>query len=87
MELLNLRKQLDFLFLVCYTNFIVKRLVKMFGKIKYISDNTAVVEINKDGNLVSNLMNLHVVFESNGDKLLGEVKNVDENTIKIDLSF
>lgn len=41
----------------------------MFGKIKYISDNTAVVEINKDGNLVSNLMNLHVVFESNGDKL------------------
>ncbi len=57
----------------------------MFGKIKYISDNTAVVEINKDGNLVSNLMNLHVVFESNGDKLLGEVKNVDENTIKIEL--
>lgn len=57
----------------------------MFGKIKYISDNTAVVEINKDGNLVSNLMNLHVVFESNGDKLLGEVKNVDENTVKIEL--
>lgn len=57
----------------------------MFGKIKYISDNTAIVEINKDGNLVSNLMNLHVVFESNGDKLLGEVKNVDENTVKIEL--
>ena len=57
----------------------------MFGKIKYISDNTAVVEINKDGNLVSNLMNLHVVFESNGDKLLGEVKNVYENSVKIEL--
>lgn len=57
----------------------------MFGKIKYISDNTAVVEINKDGNLVSNLMNLHVVFESGTDKLLGEVKNVDENTVKIEL--
>ena len=57
----------------------------MFGKRKYISDNTAVVEINKDGNLVSNLMNLHVVFESNGDKLLGEVKNVDEDTVKIEL--
>ena len=57
----------------------------MFGKIKYISDNTAVVEINKDGNLVSNLMNLHVVFESSGDKLLGEVKNVDEDTVKIEL--
>ena len=57
----------------------------MFGKIKYISDNTAVVEINKDGNLVSNLMNWHVVFESNDDKLLGEVKNVDENSVKIEL--
>ena len=57
----------------------------MFGKIKYISDNAAVVEINKDGNLDSNLMNLHVVFESNGDKLLGEVKNVDENSVKIEL--
>ena len=34
----------------------------MFGKIKYISDNTAVVEINKDGNLVSNLyLNLMVI--------------------------
>ena len=30
-------------------------------------------------------MNLHVVFESNGDKLLGEVKNVDEDTVKIEL--
>ena len=30
-------------------------------------------------------MNLHVVFESNGDKLLGEVKNVDENSVKIEL--
>lgn len=57
----------------------------MFGKIKYISDNTAIVEINKEGNVISNLMNLHVIFESNGDKLLGEVKNVDENTVKIEL--
>lgn len=57
----------------------------MFGKIKYISDNTAIVEINKDGNLVSNLMNLHVVFESGQDKLLGEVKNVDDTTVKIEL--
>ncbi len=57
----------------------------MFGKIKYISDNTAIVELNKDGNVIANLMNLHVVFESGTDKLLGEVKNVDEDTIKIEL--
>ena len=36
----------------------------MFGKIKYISDNNAVVEINKYGNVIANLMNLHVVFEN-----------------------
>jgi uncharacterized protein len=57
----------------------------MFGKIKYISDNTAVVEINKEGNVIANLMNLHVVFESGNDKLLGEVKNVDDGTLKIEL--
>ena len=57
----------------------------MFGKIKYISDNIAVVEINREGNVVANLMNLHVVFESGQDRLLGEVKNVDESTLKIEL--
>lgn len=57
----------------------------MFGKIKYISDNNAIVELNKDGNVIANLMNLHVVFENGTDKLLGEVKNVDESTVKIEL--
>jgi uncharacterized protein len=57
----------------------------MFGKIKYISDNNAVVELNKDGNVIANLMNLHVVFENGTDKLLGEVKNIDEDTVKIEL--
>ena len=55
----------------------------MFGKIKYISDNIAVVEINKEGQVIANLMNLHVVFEYENDTLLGEVKNVDEDTVKI----
>ena len=57
----------------------------MFGKIKYISDNNAVVEINKEGNVIANLMNLHVVFESENNKLLGEVKNVNDDTVKIEL--
>jgi len=57
----------------------------MFGKIKYIADNVAVVEIKKEGEVVGNLMNLHVVFESQEDRLLGEVKNVDEDTCKIEL--
>lgn len=57
----------------------------MFGKIKYIDDITAIVEINKENMVVPNLMNLHVVFESNTDKLLGEVKKADEETVHIDL--
>lgn len=57
----------------------------MFGKIKYIDDITAVVEIHKENMVVPNLMNLHVVFESEGLKLLGEVKKTDEETVHIDL--
>ena len=57
----------------------------MFGKIRYIDDITAVVEINKENMVVSNLMNLHVIFETDDLKLLGEVKKVDEETVHIDL--
>lgn len=57
----------------------------MFGKIRYIDDITAVVDINKNNMVVPNLMNLHVVFENEKDKLLGEVKKVDTETVHIDL--
>ncbi len=57
----------------------------MFGKIRYIDDITAVVEINKENMIVPNLMNLHVIFEKDDLKLLGEVKKVDEETVHIDL--
>lgn len=57
----------------------------MFGKIRYIDDITAVVDINKSNMVVPNLMNLHVVFENDRDKLLGEVKKVDTETVHIDL--
>lgn len=57
----------------------------MFGKIRYIDDITAVVDINKSNMVVPNLMNLHVVFENDIDKLLGEVKKVDPETVHIDL--
>lgn len=57
----------------------------MFGKIRYIDDITAVVDINKSNMVVPNLMNLHVIFENDKDKLLGEVKKVDTETVHIDL--
>ena len=55
----------------------------MFGKIKNISDNIADVEYIKEGALVSNLLNIQVVFESDNKKILGEVKNISETEIKI----
>lgn len=57
----------------------------MFGKIKYIDDITAVVEIHKENMVVPNLMNLHVIFETSEQKLLGEVKKAEEETVHIDL--
>lgn len=57
----------------------------MFGRIKNISDSNAIVELNKDGNVIPNLMNLHVIFETEDTKLLGEVKGIDENDIIIKL--
>lgn len=55
----------------------------MFGKIKYISDNKAFVELVKEGNVLPNLMNLQVVFESDGKRILGEVKDITEDEIRI----
>ena len=57
----------------------------MFGKIINISDSVITVEINKRGELIPNLMNIHVVFEDNEMKLLGEIRNVLTDVIHIDL--
>ena len=57
----------------------------MFGKILNITDSTIEIEINKNESIIPNLMNLHVVFMSDNSKLLGEVRNVLEDSILIDL--
>ena len=57
----------------------------MFGRILNITDSTIEVEINKNENVIPNLMNLHVVFLSDYSKLLGEVRNVLEISILIAL--
>src|SRR5574344_2936393 len=57
----------------------------MFGKIKSIDDVVAIVEIHKENMVVPNLMNMHVVFESEGHKILGEVKKANENEVEIGL--
>lgn len=55
----------------------------MFGKIVYISDNVAHVSIPSDAPVIMNLMNMHVVFEDEEKKILGEVEDVSDTVIKI----
>lgn len=55
----------------------------MFGKIVYISDNLAHILISEGTPLASNLMNMHVIFEDENKKILGEVEDIDQNIIKV----
>jgi Predicted ATPase len=55
----------------------------MFGRIVYISDNIAHVSIPKDAPVIMNLMNMHVVFEDEIKKILGEVEDISAEIIKI----
>lgn len=55
----------------------------MFGKIIYISDNLAHIAINEGTPIAANLMNMHVVFEDENKKILGEVEDIDEKVIKV----
>ena len=54
----------------------------MFGKILYIGDNIARVELIQ-GVVINDIMNLHVIFESNGERILGEITEINSDQIKI----
>ena len=55
----------------------------MLGKILTISKNGATLEINKQGTEIKDLINLHVVFEDDNKKILGEIDSINENTINV----
>ena len=55
----------------------------MFGKIKFIAENTAHVTTNATAEQMGDLMNVHVVFEAPDQEILGEVEEVNEGIIKI----
>lgn len=55
----------------------------MFEKIVYISDKGANVKLKDDADITFNLMNLHVIFEDQDKKVLGEVDDLDGNIVKI----
>ena len=54
----------------------------MFDKIVYISDQSAHIKLNKDNEVTMNLMNLHLVFEDQNKKVLGEVDDLDGEIVK-----
>lgn len=53
----------------------------MFDKITYITDSGANVRIKDEGEIVEDLMNLHVLFEDSEKKVVAEIENVNENVI------
>ena len=55
----------------------------MLGKILTISKNSATLQINKDAGEINDLINLHVVFEDDNKKILGEIDSINEDTIKV----
>ena len=55
----------------------------MFGRILYISDNIAEVENVAQGTITADLMNVHVIFESQDQRILGEITELNDKTMKI----
>src|SRR5690606_12290009 len=55
----------------------------MFGSIVYISDNLAHIKVQDGVPIATNLMNLHVIFEDENKKILGEVEDISKEIIKV----
>ena len=54
----------------------------MFDRITYISDHSANIKLKDNVDIVINLMNLHLIFEDDTKKVLGEVDDLDGNIVK-----
>ena len=48
----------------------------MFDRIIYISDDSCQIRLKDNIEITTNLMNLHLVFEDEVKKVLGEVDNL-----------
>lgn len=54
----------------------------MFDRIVYISDQSANIKLKENAEVTMNLMNLHLVFEDDTKKVLGEVDDLDGGIVK-----
>ena len=48
----------------------------MIGKIIDINDNIVIVKLGIDISNQTNLVNIHVIFEDNGKKIVGEIRSI-----------
>ena len=55
----------------------------MLGKIIKITENGAILQITDHETLASDLINIHIVFEDEKKKILGEVVDIDKDTIRV----
>ena len=55
----------------------------MFGEIVYINDNVAHIKVKEGTPVNEDLMNIHVIFEDEKKKILGEVEDITKEIIKI----
>ena len=54
----------------------------MFDRITYISNDGCTVKLKDGGETTQNLMNMHLIFEDDTKKVLGEVDDLDGDTLK-----
>ncbi len=54
----------------------------MFDRITYISNTGCNIILKEDRDISINLMNMHLIFEDNNKKILGEVDDLDGNVVK-----
>ena len=54
----------------------------MFDRITYISNDGCDIKLKNGGEVSTNLMNLHLVFEDSNKKVLGEVDDLNGDTVK-----
>ena len=57
----------------------------MLGTIREIVDNNVILDLTIDITKQANLLNLHVIFEDNGTKIVGEIVNSTKTTLKINI--
>ena len=57
----------------------------MLGKIQEIINNNVIVKLAIDINNQPNLINLHVVFENQNKKIVGEIVNINQEILKANI--